>query len=653
MKDIGLRIRDADLSVERHQDRAVTEATTLDDVMAALRRQYLPLVLFAAMGMAAGAIHHITTPKQYYVSATVLVNERRSEVDQEITATVPFARNDTSLLNEMQVLTSLQLATEVTRQLNLQDNDIFINPPSSLARDIVSGLKQFIVGVIGIDDEPVAPVSTDLEQQRVNQLTQTASKLQRDIGITRIGLSFSIEISYVGHDPELAAQIVNTYASAYLEDGLNANVESTQRTAEWLRGRLDQLEEDSADLLAQAAQLRQNDPTRTAELRDMAQRAATLDALHQTLSARYEQILIQGSFPISNGRILTQSIVPKNAALPKLWQTLALTTLLGLMLGFAVAVLREARDRSFRVSTDVQNDTGCAFLGHLPRIAVKDLSDTPQPKTRQIMLSAQENSGEQADGPKTAPGELTRLDQHQRRAKETSPQLFWSVLMPQSMFSETLRNIHTTVDLAASDQTSKVVAVTSVLPQEGKTTLAVNYANMLAKSGARTLLIDLDLHGSDLSQALKIPDGPGIAEVLRGGAPLPDAVHHLDFTGLDVLPSSATQRQSLAGDVLYQQNMQALMTELRKHYDYVVLDMPPLGKVSDAKAMIAQIDKIILVCEWGKTPKSLVAQYLTHEPEIADKIAGIVLNKVNIAKLHKYARPGWPESYLATNGRSA
>lgn len=653
MKDIGLRIHDADVSAERLQGRAMTEATTLGDVMAALRRQYLPLLLFAFLGLVAGAVHHITTPKQYYTSATVLVDERRSELDQEITASIPFARNDTSLLNEMQVLKSLQLATEVTRRLNLQDNDIFLHPPSSLARDIVSGAKERVAGLVSLGETVDETVLGDPDQQRATQLTGAASKLQRDIRITRLGLSFSIEISYIGHDPTLAAQIVNTYASAYLEDGLNANVESTERTAEWMRGRLEELEKNSADVLAQAAELRQNDPSRVAELRELAQRAATLDALYQTISARYEQISIQGSFPISNGRILTQSIVPKTAALPKLWQTLAVTTLLGLMFGFVVAVLREARERSFRVSTDVYNYTGRAFLGHLPRISLQDLSDTPPPKTKQIMLSAQKLSVDRVLDPKTARSDPAQIEWQRRKAKEVSPQLYWSVLMPQSMFSETLRNIHTTVDLGASDHAGKVVAVTSMLPEEGKTTLAVNYANMLAKSGARTLLIDMDLHGFSLSNTLSIPAGPGIVEVLRGGAPLPDALHRLEFTGLDVLPSGPTQQQSVAGDVLYQQNMQALMIELRKHYDYVVLDMPPLGKVSDAKAMIAQLDKIILVCEWGKTPRSLVTQYLAHEPEIAQKIAGIALNKVNIGKLQKYARPGWPESYLETDPRNA
>ncbi len=653
MKDLGLRIRDAEFEAERLQQRAVTEATTIADVLAALRRQYLPLLLCTFIGLVAGVVHHVTTPEQYYTSATVLVDERRSDLDEEITASIPFLRNDTSLLNEMQVLKSLQLATEVARRVELQENDVFLYPPSSLARTIVSNAKAWVVGLLGLEEEVVETAPLDPEQQEAAQLLGAASKLQRDISIERIGLSFSIDISYIGHDPALAAEIVNTYADAYLEDRLNANVESTERTAEWMRTRLEELEQSASDVQAEAAALRQSDPTKIAQLRELAQRATNLDALYQRISARYEQISIQGSFPVSNGRVLTRSIVPKTAALPKMWQTLAVTTLLGLMFGFMLAVLREARERSFRVSTDVYDYTGRAFLGHLPRINLKDLSSGPPPKTKEIMLSAQTLSVERALDPEASRSDPAQIEWERRKAKELSPYLFWSVLMPQTMFSETLRNIHTTVDLGAADGSSKVVAVTSMLPEEGKTTLAVNYANMLAKSGARTLLIDMDLQGFSLSNTLNIPAGPGIVEVLRGGAPLPDAMHVLDYTGLNILPSGPTQQRSVAGDVLYQHNMQALMRELRKHYDYVVLDMPPLGKVSDAKAMIAQLDKIILVCEWGKTPRSLVTQYLAHEPEISQKVAGIALNKVNVRKLQKYARPGWPESYLETDPKPA
>ncbi|MEO1140409.1 MAG: AAA family ATPase [Pseudomonadota bacterium] len=649
MKSIGLRVRDADFEAERVQHRSTTDATTLADVSAAARRQFFPLALCTFLGFTGGLVHHATTPKQYYTSATVLVDERRSDLEEEITASIPFLRNDTSLLNEIQVLKSLQLATEVVRRLELQENDTFLYPPSSLARSIVSGAISRVKNLVGIDQQVTDVAPADPAQLEAFQLLNASSKLQGDIRVERIGLSFSIDISYIGHDPKLAADIVNTYAETYLEDRLNANLESTERTTEWMRTRLEELEQSSADVLARASALRQSDPTKVVELRELAQRAANLDALYQTISARYEQVSIQGSFPVSNGRILTQSIVPKSAALPKLWQTLAVVTLMGIMLGFAWAMWRESRERSFRVSKDVHDYTGRAFLGHLPQINLKDFDGAQPQEIKEIMLRAETDKPNKTLDPKASHSGASQTEFDWRKAKTLPARLFWSVWMPQSMFSETLRNIHTTVGMGKSDGKHMVIAVTSMLSGEGKTTLAVNYANMLAKSGARVVLIDMDLHGFNLSDALNVPAGPGIFEVLRGETPLPDAVQVLDYTGLNILPSGPTRQKSAAGDVVYQQNMQALISELRKDYDYVILDMPPLGKVSDGKAMIAHLDKIILVCEWGKTPRSLITRYLAHEPEIAQKVVGIVLNKVNVRKLLKYARPGWPESYLETD----
>ncbi|MDX8350610.1 AAA family ATPase [Cognatiyoonia sp. IB215446] len=616
MKDIGLRVRDADAQADRPEGAAVGGATTLGDVLAVLRRQWLPLVLLTLLGLMAGAVHHVTTPKQYYVAATVLVDERPVALDQEITASIPFARNDTSLLNEMQVLRSLQLATEVARRLDLHNEDVFIFPPSSLARDIISGTKGTLTGLISSDAAEETQVASDPAADEARRLRGAAAKLQRDIRISRIGMSFSIEISYIGHDPALAADVVNTYATAYLDDGLNANVESTERTTAWMRNRLAELEETSAAVLAEAAAMRRTEPENVMELRELAQRAATLDALYQTLSARYAQMSLQGSFPVSNGRILTESLVPRTAALPKLWRTLSVMGLLGLMAGFLLAVLREMRERGFRVSSDIHTHTDHAFLGHLPQIEPKSAaSGTPQ--------------------------------------RQVPTQFLWAVDMPQSTFAETLRNIHATVALGATDGLGRVLAVTSMLPGEGATTLAVNYANMLAASGARTMLIDLGATDAGLREALNLPGSAGLIDVLHSKAQVSDALQRLDATGLDILPAGTGRRQPVAADIVYQRHLRALVQELRNHYDHIVLDTPALGTTADVKAMLGLLDRIVLVCEWGQTPRSLVTRYLAQEPDVSQKVLGIALNKVNMAKLARYARPGWPESYLQPNAHNA
>ncbi|MGB7240885.1 MAG: polysaccharide biosynthesis tyrosine autokinase [Sulfitobacter sp.] len=648
MKEFGLRIRDTDVSSDDRRSPALSDTTTLGDVLGALRRHYLPLVICIVLGLGLGVARHVTSPKQFYTSATVLVDDRMSELAEEITASIPFVRNDTSLLNEIQVLESLQLAIAVTETLQLDQNEVFLNPPTSLVRKALNTVKGMVRSFLPVSAASQNETGEDLtpEELRQLELQTVAAVLRRDINIIRNGQSFSITISYIGPDPKLSALIVNTYAEAYLADHLNANLESTERTSDWMRNRMTEIQKSSQEIQSEAARIRREAPNEIQALRDLALRAATLDALNQTISTRFEQVAIQGSFPVTNGRILTRAIVPKTAELPKLWQSVSIATLLGMMLGLAIVVFRETRERFFRVGEDIRNYTGHQFLGYLPEFDADRLPDEPAPETKAIILDTSSSDANQKMDTSTAAKEADRMRKERKQMKALAPNLFMSLLAPHSLFSETLRNVHTTLDLTPNETGCRVIGTTSMLPAEGKTTMAANYANMVAQSGARTLLVDMDLHLSTLSKQLRCADRRGIVEVLRGTCPLPEAIRTLSYSGLDFLPCMAGQAQSFPADVLFQKNMTALIAELRHQYDYVVLDLPPLGKVVDAKAMLARLDKIIFVCEWGKTPRNLVSHYLAHEPEVAQKILGVLLNKVDIDELPKYAKPGAPETYL-------
>jgi hypothetical protein len=94
--------------------------------------------------------HYATSPKTYEASATLLIEEQRAELEQEISAALPTARNDTSMLNEMQILASLQVASDVVTALDLTDNPAFLNPPSSLLSQTVAGAKASVRALIPV-----------------------------------------------------------------------------------------------------------------------------------------------------------------------------------------------------------------------------------------------------------------------------------------------------------------------------------------------------------------------------------------------------------------------------------------------------------------------------------------------------------------------
>lgn len=661
MKDIGIRIREADLGLEPKVS-TITEAATLADLALAARRQYLPVVLCTVLAIVAGLAHYATSPKQYYSQSRVLVDDRMSELAAEITANTAFVRNDTALLNEMQVLQSLQLAIEVSRATEIYKDKTFMNPQSSALGEMIGSAKAWVGQFI-----PEPALSEDgteellsWEQQQTRQILIAALVLQNHVLVDRVGKSFSINIGYVTQDPKLAAIVVNGYANAYMSDHLNANLQASDRTGEWMRTRLEELQASANAAAREAEEFKANNKVSDLQgLRELEQRAFTLTSLHDAIAARYEQIVIEGSYPVANGRILTHGIPSRNAAAPRLWQFLSIAGVIGLIFGTAIATFREYRERFFRTGDDVTKFTGLAFLGYLPTFKAGEIRDRANLTASQniggvsseFVSSRVADAGVADDTTEIGSNQSTVLDNLIN--EDAAPHLFIPVHEPSSLYSATLRNIHTTFEQGHSGKNGGVIAVSSILPGEGKSALAANYANMVAKFGVRTLLIDTDLHQPSLSTQLRCSNSLGIVQVLDGSCSLTDAICKLPHTGLDFLPGTFEPREFPAGEALYQQSMVKLIAALRSHYDYVILDMPALGFTADIKAVLPGIDKIILTSEWGKTPRSLVRQTMEREPEIARKVMGIVLNRVNVNALGKYSSFGGSERYLKGYSRKS
>jgi len=98
-------------------------------------------------------------------------------------------------------------------------------------------------------------------------------------------------------------------------------------------------------------------------------------------------------------------------------------------------------------------------------------------------------------------------------------------------------------------------------------------------------------------------------------------------------------------ELLASQGMFNLMENARKMFDYIVVDLAPLGPVIDAKAFAPQVDGFLFVTEWGSTPTSVVRDLLNAEPQIKSKILGVILNKTDMAELGKFTNFGGTERY--------
>ncbi|TIL64316.1 polysaccharide biosynthesis tyrosine autokinase [Mesorhizobium sp.] len=359
------------------------------------------------------------------------------------------------------------------------------------------------------------------------------------------------------------------------------------------------------------------------KLRELEQKATALSTLYQTFLGRYEEASQQQSFPVGKIRVISDATLPKSAATPRTSIVLGLSLVLGVMLGAGVGGLNEFRERFFRTGEDVRDRVGLKFLGYLPIIGSKVAKDDKR------------DDG-QADI-KTAPSPSAA----ERRAR-----MRVSIDAPASMFSETLRSAKIAFDVVMEGQGSRVIGVISVLPGEGKSTVAANLAGLLAANGSKTLLVDGDLRNPGLSRSLGMEAEQGLMEAVVSGQTW-QSVGKIDRqTKLAIVPAVPRGHFSHTSELLSSAGMRRFIDNAKETFQYIIVDLPPLGPVVDAKAFAPLADGFVLVTEWGRTPRAMVQSILSSESYIANKIVGVVLNKVDLKKLAKYGSIGGSEKFF-------
>ena len=209
-----------------------------------------------------------------------------------------------------------------------------------------------------------------------------------------------------------------------------------------------------------------------------------------------------------------------------------------------------------------------------------------------------------------------------------------SVTAPLSRFVESLRSVKTSIDITALTRPIKVIGMLSAVPNEGKSTVAANLANIFASSGQKTLLIDGDLRNPRISSDFAPLATSGLIELIQGSASAEDIWWTDPETGLKLIPAVVSHRVSNSGDVMASERMKSALERLAGQFDYIIIDLPPLGAVVDARAISPQIDGFIMVVEWGKTRIDVVDEALMSLGTVTDKIVGGVLNKVDYRVLN-------------------
>ena len=368
--------------------------------------------------------------------------------------------------------------------------------------------------------------------------------------------------------------------------------------------------------LAQAISQSRNTNSAALSIRELETSAKGYRSLYESFLQRYMGSVQQGSFPITEARVISPATPPQKKSKPSTKFILAFGLFGGLALGAALGFARELKDRGFRTTAQIEERL------HLPCLSVVPLLNHRQVKkaTRKSALAA--GRAGQGSG--------------QRTLSRGSGTCWAAAAMPTSRFAESIRSIRFAIDLDPTKTPSKVVGLTSTLPNEGKSTIAASLAQLLANSGKRVIVVDCDLRNPSLSASLTPDVGAGITDVLSGARSLEDTIWTDTATGLDFLPG---RRAALANtsDILSTNETKKLFDQLRATYDYVIVDLPPLAPIIDVRATTALIDSFVLVVEWGGTTTDVVEHALNAAPNVYDALLGTVLNKADMKAMKRYA----------------
>jgi capsular exopolysaccharide synthesis family protein len=330
-----------------------------------------------------------------------------------------------------------------------------------------------------------------------------------------------------------------------------------------------------------------NNSAESVRLRELEREATASREVYESYLQRYQEIADQDQLNTSDARLMNYASIPTRPSSPQLRVALALALALGLLLGVGVGIALEMFDQSVKNAEDLEARVGTPAIASIPTIS--------RTMMRQLPPSDRHPSG-------------------------------YLIGRPMSAFAEALRVLRTVIVYSKLDFSVKVVAVTSALPDEGKTTISMCLARVAAMSGQRVLVVDCDLRKQSINDVVDIETDVGILQVLAGEAPWRSAIVQDPASDAHILPVAAsgfTPRDVFGSDA-----MERLINDVRGAYDLVILDCAPILAVAETRVLVKHADTTVIVARAGRSAIGAVKTAVAQTEGAGGKVLGIALNCV-------------------------
>jgi len=193
-----------------------------------------------------------------------------------------------------------------------------------------------------------------------------------------------------------------------------------------------------------------------------------------------------------------------------------------------------------------------------------------------------------------------------------------------SIVSEAFRSFRTNLEFSFANNKNTVISITSTISGEGKTFVAINLAAITALLGKRVILLDMDLRKPRLNQSFEISNSEGITTILIGKNTVEECIHHTDIEHFDLIPAGPIPPNP--SELIERPEMDKIISFLKTKYDYIIIDTPPIGLVTDAYTSIKKADLLLYVMRSTYSKKTFInnINYLRYDKDF--KNIDIILN---------------------------
>lgn len=329
--------------------------------------------------------------------------------------------------------------------------------------------------------------------------------------------------------------------------------------------------------------------------------------LYDLFYNRISETTAAGDLDAAPARIVSPAVIPAKPSKPNKRLVISLVIAFSLIVGVTAAFFLEALNNTIRSVADVEEKLNLPMLGMLPLLKAKG-------------------------GKKANLGNV-----------------FFSKVEPG--FNEAIRTVRTGISLDNMEHPHKVIVIASSTSGEGKSTVAMNLAHAFAQS-EKVLLLDADMRRPSVGRSLNLPkDRPGLAELLAGKAKLAQCVFRGGKGMMDVLlPGSLPQDPS---QLLSSERLVNALLVLRRNYDRVIIDTPPVLPVSDGLLISMHADSVIFIAKSDATSTRQINQALDLLLRVNARVSGVVVNQLDTRKASKYSDYGYGGYYETYEPNSA